>query len=168
MTRKILSCIFIVSVMAVLQSCSSPPIYDQSYSFKNHEWPQTIKPSFKFEIEDTSATYQLDFLLRTTTDYHFSNAWLNISIQFPDGTQLRQPYPLKIADNNGWLGEKSGTVVENTLSFPNTILPKKGKYRVVVEQATPETVLTEVLSISLRVKERDAKNAKNNPNSKRG
>ncbi|MBU2018327.1 MAG: gliding motility lipoprotein GldH [Bacteroidetes bacterium] len=135
----------------LLQSCGDSALYDRSFSFDKHEWPQGNFPKFVVPIVDTNANFDVDFTLRTTTDYPFSNIWMNISIIFPDGTKLRRPYELKITDQKGWLGQKSGTIVENTLSFPKSKLPQKGNYTFVLEQATPETVVSEVLDIGLRV-----------------
>lgn len=143
--------------LLLFASCSNDTLYDRSFAFDNHEWSQGYFPKFSVNIQDTSATYDVDFTLRTTTDYPFSNIWMNVSMIFPDGTKLRRPYELKITDQKGWLGEKSGTLVSNTLSFSNTKLPLKGAYTFVLEQATPETSVTEILDIGLRVAKSEKK-----------
>ena len=145
------SLIVLIIGIGSLSSCADSATYDRSFSFEGHLWDQNVNPKFVVRISDTITPYQLDFTVRTTTDYTFSNIWMNLSIVFPDGTKLRRPYELKITDQNGWLGEKSGTVVSNQLSFPNTKLPQKGRYTFILEQATPETSLKEVLDVGLRV-----------------
>jgi gliding motility-associated lipoprotein GldH len=151
MTRTVKNRAVYFGLLLLLQSCGDSALYDHSFSFNDHEWPQGDFPKFVVPITDTNSTFDVDFTLRTTTDYSFSNLWMNVSIIFPDGTKLRRPYELKITDQKGWLGEKSGTVVENTLSFPKSKLPQKGSYTFVLEQATPETKVSEVLDIGLRV-----------------
>lgn len=141
------------TLVLLMASCNTEAIYDKSYSFENHQWTQKAKPTFVVEISDTTKFYNVDFTLRTTTEYPFSNIWMNIGMRLPDGSKLRKPYELKITDQNGWLGTKSGTMVETILSFPKSQLPQKGKYVFTIEQATPEQVVLEVLDIGLRVSE---------------
>lgn len=142
-----------LSIIFAMASCNTEALYDKSYSFEKHVWTQKVKPTFVVEVMDTTKFYNVDFTLRTTTEYPFSNIWMNIAMRLPDGSQLRKPYELKITDQNGWLGTKSGTMVETILSFPKSKLPQKGKYTFTIEQATPEQTVVEVLDIGLRVSE---------------
>ena len=149
-------CWFVLALV-LLQSCSDTAIYDKSFSFEAQQWTQGSNPRFVVPISDTAKSYDIEFTLRTSTDYPFSNIWMNVTILFPDGTKLRKPYELKITDQKGWLGEKSGTMVSNKLAFPNTKLPQKGKYVFMLEQATPEQMVIEVLDIGLRVTQHEKK-----------
>ena len=144
---------YLLGVVALLLvSCSDTPFFEKSYSFPKNEWHEDVKPMFKVVITDTTQYYDFVITLRTTTDYAFSNAWIYLNTKTPDGQSAREPFEIKIANSDGsWVGNKSGTVVENYLSFRRKKLPKKGTYYFTLEQAVTQKTLHEVLDVGLLV-----------------
>ncbi len=62
-----------------------------------------------------------------------------------------------IANPDGsWAGKKSGTIVEQQLTFPHRKFPQKGWYIFTFEQGVTEETVKEILDISYTV-ERDEK-----------
>ena len=145
--------IFLLAMLALLfTSCSETPFFEKSYSFPKNEWNEDVKPMFKVEVTDTTQYYDFVITLRTTTDYGFSNAWIYLNTKTPDGQTAREPFEIKNANPDGsWTGNKSGTVVENYLSFRRKKLPKKGTYYFTLEQAVTQKTLKEVLDVGLLV-----------------
>jgi gliding motility-associated lipoprotein GldH len=138
----------------LLTSCKDNALYNKSYSFKNNEWKQSVKPSFVFEVKDTNKVYNFIIAIRTTTSYDYSNLWLYLNTKAPNGEKGREPYQMIISNPDGtWYGNKSGSIVENKINFNRRKFPKKGKYVFTVEQGVTEKVLDEVLDITFIVEE---------------
>lgn len=142
----------------LLASCADQPYYQKSYSFQGNQWNQDVKPTFKIEVSDTTKAYDFMLTLRTTTDYGFSNVWIYLNTKTPNGERGREPFELKIANEDGsWAGKKTGTVVENQLIFSRRKLPQKGTYYFTLEQGVTQKNLPEVLDIGLQVDEAEEK-----------
>lgn len=144
----------IVFLVGILYSCSEEVFYEKSYSFPNNVWNLTVKPQFKVEIKDTSKLYDFTITLRNTTDYSFNNCWIYLNSTTPSKIKAREPFEIKITNPDGtWIGNKSGTIVENLLRFNRRKFPEKGIYYFQIEQAVIQENLNEVLDIGLRIEE---------------
>lgn len=141
-----------VVLIAVLCSCGDTPLYNKSYSFKNNAWEQNVKPVFQVPVPDTTDFYTIQITIRTTTDYAFNNLWFFIHSKTPQGQTGREPVEMKIANPDGsWIGEASGTIVENTVYFRHRKFPQKGNYTFTFEQGITEKTASNVMDISFAV-----------------
>ncbi|WP_430405365.1 gliding motility lipoprotein GldH [Fluviicola sp.] len=140
---------WILVLLVFLYSCGDTPLYNKSYSFKNNSWEQDVKPVFKVSIPDTTSFYTIQITLRTTTDYSYNNLWFFIHSKTPLGQVGREPVEIKIANPDGsWIGETSGTIVENTVYFKHRKFPQKGDYLFTFEQGITEQSARNVMDIS--------------------
>ncbi|MGV3632112.1 MAG: gliding motility lipoprotein GldH [Bacteroidota bacterium] len=146
---------FIVLLLAVVfASCTDPVFYEKSYSFPKNTWNLKVKPMFKVEITDTSKLYDFTITFRTTTDYPFNNCWIYLNTKTPNKIKAREPFEIKITNPDGtWIGKKSGTIVENQLSFKRRKFPLKGVYFFELEQAVVQENLDEALDVGIRIEE---------------
>lgn len=139
----------------VIASCGDNPHYDKTFAFENKTWDQRVMPSFTVDIPDTSNVYDFVITLRTTTSYSFNNLWVFLNTKTPSGVIGREPFQIRIANDDGsWIGTKSGTVVENQLVFNARKFPEKGTFKFTLEQGISEETIDEVLDIGLRISER--------------
>lgn len=146
--------VFLLLVLATLVSCDNDATYKKTYAFKNKEWQQKVKPSFVFEVKDSTKVYDFALTIRTTADYKFSNLWLYWNTTTPQGEKAREPFEIKIADPEGrWVGKKTGTLVENTLYFKRRKMPTNGKYVFTLEQGITNTSLDQLLDVTLSIDE---------------
>lgn len=133
--------------------------YKESHSFSDHSWELKETPTFKVDIKDTSETYDFNFILRTSTDFAYSNLWVFLTTTLPDGKSERRPYEFKITDDKGrWLGNSTGTVVETPMTFAQMKLPKPGTYQFKVEQGITIPKVKEVIDLTLTINPSTAKN----------
>ena len=136
----------------LLASCSESPLYEKVYSFKDREWKQDVKLTYDVEIEDVNKAYNFTLSLRTTTNYKYSNLWVFMKTESPDGTIAREPFEIMITDENGtWIGNKTGSIVETSLYFKKRKLPINGKYSFTIEQAITASAIDEVLDLGFTV-----------------
>jgi len=137
-----------------LSSCGETPLFEKVYSFENREWPQDVKPIYEVKIEDVDKEYNFILSLRTTTDYKYSNLWVFMKTDSPDGNSAREPFEIKITDENGaWIGNNTGSIVETSLYFEKRMLPLEGTYTFTLEQGITASEIDEVLDLGLRVEE---------------
>jgi gliding motility-associated lipoprotein GldH len=120
-------------------------------------WDYQFKPSFKFDITDTTATYNLYFLVRHTEAYQFSNIWLQVYSKQPgDSTFIKSRIEVPLAEPSGkWLGRGMGEIWEQRMPITRNdnpmVFKKTGTYEIRFEQNMRINPLPEVLQIGLRV-----------------
>ena len=89
-----------------------------------------------FNIEDTSAIYNLYLLLDHQTSFPFQNFYVRIHTTFPGGERLSEQLSLEIAGKAGnWLGECNSS--ECSLRIPlqeGAYFNQAGDYRITIEQ----------------------------------
>lgn len=151
---KKLSLFILIFSVFILGSCGEQPLYEKVYSFENHIWEQDVKPVYDVEINDETKAYNFTLSLRTTTDFKYSNLWIFMKTESPDGLIAREPIEILITNPDGsWIGNKTGSIVETPLYFKSMILPIKGKYTFTLEQGITESEVREVLDLGFRVEE---------------
>ena len=151
MIRNKIGVLFILLVI-FLSSCSEDYFYEKSFSFENTTWSHEVKPKFVVDFSDIESAYTFTISLRTSTEYKYSNLWVFLKTVTPDGETVREPYQIKITNEDGsWIGNKTGTIVETPLVFSNRKLPTKGKYTFILEQGITSKEIDEVQDITLRI-----------------
>lgn len=136
----------------LLSSCTSTVgLYEKTASFASHEWSSDNKPSFTFEISDTTHPYQLFFVVRHTDAYRYKNIWVNIQVKAPDSTYTVQRQ-FTLADGEKWLGSGMDDVFEHRIAFSKGPgLLKKGTYTFQLQQVMREDPLQSVLNAGIRI-----------------
>ena len=157
---KIILCIGVLFLFFTMQSCTDDTLYMDTHKFKNNEWKQKEKPSFKVEFPGDTITYDVIFTLRSTVDYAYNNIWLYITTSGPECDNYpelksilgRSPVEIKMAKANGeWIGSKSGTYIDHKLKFRQRRFCK-GKYTFQVEQAVTIGMLNDLSDLTIEVK----------------
>jgi gliding motility-associated lipoprotein GldH len=134
----------------LLNACSETPFYNKSYSIPSGVWKQQMRPSFAVKIDDINAKYNFILTVRTTTDYSFSNLWMFLNSKGPKNISGREPFEIKVAKPDGsWIGDKTGSIVENRLLFKQRKLTEKGVYTFELEQGVTLAELNNVIDIGL-------------------
>lgn len=75
----------LVWVLGVLAACSSSVVAEKHLALTQGQWDLQQVPSFEFTIQDTSATYQVDYIIETTLDYPFYNLYAKYECLDPSG-----------------------------------------------------------------------------------
>lgn len=151
-SRKITYLSLVLVSMLALTSCGDQAYFDEAYSFENNSWSETDTAHFEIEVDDTIQPFNFIMTLRTSTQYQFSNIWVYVISEAPDGTKSKVAQRIPLARPDGsWIGRVSGTIVESKLKFDSKPFPMKGKYTFDIVNATQQENIEEVLDISLRV-----------------
>jgi gliding motility-associated lipoprotein GldH len=152
--------LYILSLLILLTaytSCVTSPHYEKTYSIPQNQWQYNFRPSFKFEITDTTSLYNLYFLIRHTEAYPFSNVWVWVYTKRPgDSVFNKTRIEIPLAEPSGkWLGRGMGAIWEQRMPISGNedtvMLRKKGTWEIRLEQNMRINPLPEILQVGLRI-----------------
>lgn len=120
-------------------SCDSMVIYDEYRSVPN-KWHKDSIATFTFKAPDTISNYNLYVNLRNTNDYAFSNLFLIVEMNYPNGKAVTDTLEYKMAAPTGeLLGSGFTDIKENKLWYRGYKSPFKftenGGYNVNIQHA---------------------------------
>src|SRR4030095_451788 len=146
--------LFIVLLaLYILTSCTTVDLYEKTVSLSNHEWKGDYKPEFNFTITDTTALYQVFFVIRHTEKYNYNNIWVNYYYQPPNDTLHKEAREFQLATNEkGWLATGMDDIYEHRIKLaPDAGKLKAGSYKFILESIMREDPLKEVLNVGVRI-----------------
>ncbi len=137
----------------LLTACDNNRIFEENISIPNKEWMVDYKPTFKFEIQDTTLFYNFYINLRNNTDYPYSNLYLFVNSYLPDGSMATDTLEVYLANREGkWLGKGLGKIKESRFFLrQNLVFPRKGEYSIEIEQAMRVEKLIGIEDIGIRI-----------------
>jgi gliding motility-associated lipoprotein GldH len=139
--------------MLFIISCGENITYTDSYSIKDKTWCVADVKSFDAQINDTIASNDIFFTIRTGADYPFRNIFLLVSTSAPDGKNHTDTLEYFIADDKGnRYGKGFGDVRELKLPYKSNIFfSTKGEYKFNVRHGMRTENLKGVYDIGLRI-----------------
>ncbi len=123
----------------LITSCDSKAMFDIYKSVPN-QWHKDSVASFNFKAPDTTKNYDLFVQLRNTNDYKFSNLFLIVELNYPNGKAVKDTLEYKMAAPNGeLLGKGFSDLKENKLWFRGFKKPfhfeEQGDYTINIQHA---------------------------------
>lgn len=145
--------------LLLLASCQTIDLYEKVKPIPGHEWRSDFRPAFKFEIKDTTSSYQLYIILRHTEKYNYNNIWVNLHVQTPDNKKQSFLLELPLATNEkGWLGSGMDDVYEHrialTMDPARLNFTKSGEYQFMLEHIMRQDPLEHVMNAGLRIEKK--------------
>jgi len=117
-------------------SCDSNRIFDQYRSIPD-KWHKDSVVAFNIMPPDSINKYDLFVNLRNTSDYKFSNLFLIVEMNFPNGKVIKDTLEYQMAEPSGeFLGEGFSDLKENKLWYKEgVIFNESGNYEVNIQHA---------------------------------
>ncbi len=142
---KIKNSIIVLIALFSIISCDDKRVFDEYKSVKNGSWDKDNKISFNFTVNDTLVKRNLFINLRNNNDYEFSNLFIITKLDFPSGEKIIDTLEYEMTDNSGrFLGTGFTDIKENKLFYKeNIVFPKKGNYKISIEQAMRKNGMVE-------------------------
>jgi gliding motility-associated lipoprotein GldH len=137
----------------LLGACSQTPLYDQSETLPQSQWPLTQATRFAVAVADTAESYDIYFRITNGTYYAYSNLWLFCKTSIPGrGTHI-DTLEIELADVQGrWKGDKSGDNYTALYPYKQQIkFPQAGQYEFLVVQGMRDSILTDISQFGLRI-----------------
>jgi gliding motility-associated lipoprotein GldH len=138
MQKRTLSTLLVI-VCFLFVGCDSNAVYDVYKSVPN-QWHKDSLASFIIQAPDTTNTYNLFINLRNTNDYNYSNLFLIVELNYPNGRTIKDTLEYKMAKPNGeLLGTGFTDIKENKLwykGFDSSFkFTEEGDYQVNIQHA---------------------------------
>jgi len=153
--------LFLVACCTLLvAACAKIDLYEKVVNIPAQAWQSSFRPSFTFEISDTTAPYQLFLLLRHDNRYNYNNIWINLHRKSPDGKVSTVPYELQLATNErGWLAEGMDDLYSHRIPLTppandTFYFNRAGAYTFTVEQTMRQDPLQHVMNVGLRIEKK--------------
>jgi len=146
--------LFIV-IGVLYASCRTVDLYEKDVTIPGHKWKSDFKPTFTFDIKDSTRPYQFFLVLRHTEKYNYTNIYVNLYVQPPGkDTAQKIQQDLRLSTNEGWLGTGMDDIYEHRIQIgaPQTL--KTGTYTFTIEQIMREDPLDHVLDVGLRIEKK--------------
>lgn len=150
-------------------SCDSNRVFD-AYKTVPNQWHKDSLVTFNFSLPDSTNTYNLFVNLRNTNAYKYSNLFLIVEMNYPNGKVLKDTLEYQMAAPDGTLlGTGFTDVKENKLWYKGYNQPfifnESGEYTVNIQHAMREngvvngvTNLVGITDVGFRIEPSKAQN----------
>ena len=138
-----------------LVSCFDFPYYSESYVVDSSGWQSTDSLRFNFNIADSTNRYNCAIDLSHTENYPFSNIYLFVDFEFPNGKNRVDTVHIPLADRTGrWYGSGLGDMTSlNVALYDGFAFPITGNYSVTVIHGMRRDPLEGITDLGFRLEE---------------
>jgi len=145
--------LFILFLVLIFQSCDKNRIFEENKKIPDGIWQADFPVKFEFDVNDTISLCNFYVNVRHTAEYPFSNLFLFIKTDFPNGQSAQDTLECQLQNRNGkWVGDGMGDIVDAQLVFKKGMrFPLKGKYSFTYNQAMRVPRLPMVMEMGLRI-----------------
>ena len=151
--KRLFQLIMIVASLPVLFACRQNLVFEQYQNISDQKWYKDSVLVFNVAIEDTTQNNNFIINVRNDVDYEYSNLWLFLSIEQPDGKILDDKFEIALADPSGqWLGNGFGGLKTREAVYRrNIFFPVSGEYKIRIQQGMREDYLKGISDIGIRI-----------------
>jgi len=129
-----------------LTACEDAPFYHENHRLEPASWAADQPQVFEFQVNDTTQAYDFFLHLRHSQSYPYSNLYLFVELDFPNGKKSVDTLECVLADTYGrWSGKTTGQLVDHRIQInERKMFPLSGRYAVRVYHAMRVDPLPEV------------------------
>lgn len=145
--------ILIFGLLLTQFSCGKSKLFESTAAIPSAGWSIENRPVFEVDINDTLKPYNFYLLLRNTTHYPYSNIFVFMESEFPNGAFRKDTIECMLADQQGkWLGSGLGDIIDNKILFKrNVIFPKAGRYTFTFQHAMRVSEVSDITDVGLTI-----------------
>ena len=149
--------ISIIALLLIVVACHPKSEFEAYHSLKDSGWHKDSVQVFAVGFNNTRQSHNLYINIRNKGQYEFSNIWLFINIQSPDGENLTDTVEFKLADTVGrWTGSGIGDLFDNQFLYKeNVFFPVPGVYKFSIQQGMRAKRLKGIRDIGIRIEKRN-------------
>ena len=151
-----------IILVAFLCACDSAKVFEQNIAFEKYIWSVENQPKFQAEITDTLCEMNIIVNIRHSANYPFSNLWIFVYTNRPDGAQDIDTLECVLAAKDGrWLGSGLGDIWDIQIPLKTQVFSSPGDYFFQIEQAMRYgdkariEHLPEIMNIGLRIEKKE-------------
>ena len=153
--KMIKKLIIILLVSITVISCQKTTIINQSFDLPTSGWYKNNAIEFIVDVEDSLQNYDFQISIRNSVNYRYSNLYVFLITEFPNGNFTRDTLEFMLANSEGkWLGTVWSSIKENNILLnKNMRFPINGEYKLLLQQAMRTDTLEGINSIGISVYE---------------
>ena len=146
------SFLVLVLLASTLMACEKGRVYER-FAAVGPAWAWEDAQSFRVEVNDTAALYNLFVNIRHDADYGYLNCWLQIRTITPSGDTSTNRLNVPLAEKDGtWLGECAlETCTQRELIGDRHRFPEPGIYVFELAQDMRENPLPGLRDVGIRI-----------------
>ena len=120
-------------------SCDSNQVFD-AYKTIPNTWHKDSKIEFAIPQQDSITPYNLFVNIRNTSNFKYSNLFLIVEMNFPNGKTIKDTLEYLMAKPNGeFLGTGFSSLKENKLWYKEAfVFSESGEYLIKIQHAMRE------------------------------
>ncbi len=136
-----------------LAACQPKIIYETYKEIDQRSWNKDSLAVFEIPVTDTIHNFDLYINVRNDVNYNYSNLWLFVTIEEPDGKTVEDKFEITLAEPSGkWMGEGVGGLkTREVLYRRNIFFPSSGDYTITLQQGMRENVLKGISDVGVRI-----------------
>lgn len=145
---------FLFPSFLLLIGCNNNTLVSDHWkSVDNADWTSEDTVQILIESKDSVERYDLIVEVDHTTDYPYSNLYIEVGNRTPDGDTLRTPVSLELANNKGqWQGECGGTTCKATIPLRSKFyFQDQGEYAIWVLPYMRTDSIPSINNVTLRL-----------------
>lgn len=142
-----------LAMIVLFTACDSDVVFEENKSIEGAHWNAKDGKMFEFEVEDTLQLYNFYVNVRNGEEYPYSNLFLFIEMEFPNGKKSIDTLECPLADPAGnWYGSGLGDIYDNRILYhQRRKFPLSGHYKVGIFQAMRTENLEGIHDIGFRL-----------------
>lgn len=151
--KRFLQLAMLVIVVGFTLSCSQNLVFEQYKTIDDKSWNKDSVMVFTVPVSDTTDNNNFYINVRNDIKYQYSNLWLFITIEQPDGETMEDKFEIALADPSGkWLGEGLGGLkTREAIYRRNVFFPRSGDYKISIQQGMREEYLKGISDVGIRI-----------------
>ncbi len=140
----------IVAFLFFMSACTNRIIFEERVQMQEEKWDKDEPAVFAVLHQDTSQVVDVGMTFKHTDEYAFSNLWVFLEVNGPEGLVQRDTLEMFLAHVDGrWLGEKKSKSYEISALYQHGVkLSKPGNYSFSVIQGMRRNQLEGIQEIS--------------------
>jgi gliding motility-associated lipoprotein GldH len=146
--------LLIISILcSVLFASCQNNIFEKNTTISKGEWSSKNIVKFEFQSTDSLTVSNVFVNVRHTGLYKYSNLYLFVSTEAPNGMIHKDTMQFILADVNGkWQGSGIGDVFDLRLAYKKNIkFGQVGKYKFSIQHAMRNEVLDNITDVGIRI-----------------
>jgi gliding motility-associated lipoprotein GldH len=134
-------------------ACDNEVVFEANTPIEMGKWKSENGASYEFDIKDTVKLHNFYINLRNGEEYAYSNIFLFIEMEFPNGKKSVDTLECTLAAPDGqWYGSGLGDIYDNRIIYKERKqFPLEGHYKVNIQHAMRTDVLEGIYDIGFRV-----------------
>ena len=151
MAQTIAKYLSFLTLIFLLSSCNLSAVYEGNVDVGAEGWAYDQAARFEVDINDSISNHSFFVNIRNDNTYRYSNLFVFLTTQFPNGNVTRDTIEFVLANDAGkWLGKGWGPVKENKVQLKDNLrFPITGTYVFLIQQAMRDDTLKGISDVGL-------------------